>query len=73
MLTKLQFSSELASVGYSHNYVEPILVLSGSRIAIDDAVVEERVKVSDIFKPRDGEFQLACMFTFIISIYRPVF
>ena len=37
-----------------------VLVLSGSRTAIDDAVVEGKLSISSIFKPREGEFNLSC-------------
>jgi hypothetical protein len=40
--------------------VELVLVLNGSRTEIDDAVVEEKFKIPGVFKPKDGEFQLAC-------------
>ncbi|KIV99271.1 uncharacterized protein PV09_09040 [Verruconis gallopava] len=60
MLSRLErFASELASAGHSHELVEPILVLSGSRTAIDDAVVEKRIQVPAVFKPREGEYSLA--------------
>lgn len=57
-----RFSTGLEASGYSHDLIEPILVLNGSRTEIDDAVVDGSLEISKVFTPLQGEYGLCCKF-----------
>jgi hypothetical protein len=40
--------------------LEPLLILQGKRVTIDDAVVDGELKIPELFTLPDGEFELSC-------------
>jgi len=52
-----KFSEQWAEASYSHELIESILVLHASRTITDDAVVEKRFTIPEIFMPKEGEYK----------------
>lgn len=46
--------------GKPNRILEPLLVLDGKRVTVDDAMVDGTLKIPELFTLSDGEWELTC-------------